>query len=103
MKKASGYIRKPIYIEEIVSEELPQERIRALEGSGKTVMLLSDSARVLGLLAVIRQNIVLVVGLKLLAIFLVIPGWLTLWTAILSDMGATVLVTLNGIRLLSRK
>lgn len=51
-------------------------------------------------LRVIRQNIGLSLGLKLLAIAAVFPGWLTLWLAILADMGATLLVTLNGIRLL---
>lgn len=48
----------------------------------------------------IKQNITFSLGLKLLAISLVIPGWLTLWIAILADMGATILVTLNGIRLM---
>ena len=49
---------------------------------------------------VIRQNIGFAIGLKLLAIAAVFPGWLTLWLAVLGDMGATVLVTLNGMRLL---
>ncbi len=51
-------------------------------------------------MAVIKQNIGLALGLKLLAVLAVFPGWLTLWLAILADMGATVLVTLNGMRLL---
>ena len=36
----------------------------------------------------------------LAAILAVFPGWLTLWLAILADTGASVLVTLNGMRLL---
>jgi Cd2+/Zn2+-exporting ATPase len=48
---------------------------------------------------VIRQNIAFSLGTKLLAVLLVFPGWLTLWLAILADMGATILVTLNGMRL----
>lgn len=51
-------------------------------------------------LRVIKQNIGLALALKLLAVIAVFPGWLTLWLAILADMGATILVTLNGIRLL---
>lgn len=51
-------------------------------------------------LAVIRQNIAFALGLKLLAVAAVFPGWLSLWLAIMADMGATILVTLNGIRLL---
>lgn len=54
-------------------------------------------------LSVIKQNIALAMGLKLLAVLAVFPGWLTLWIAILADMGATVLVTLNGMRLLRVK
>lgn len=51
-------------------------------------------------LRVIKQNIWLALILKLLAVIAVFPGWLTLWLAILADTGATVLVTLNGMRLL---
>jgi Zn2+/Cd2+-exporting ATPase len=51
-------------------------------------------------LAIIKQNITFSIGVKLLALLLVIPGWLTLWIAIFADMGATLLVTLNGLRLL---
>lgn len=52
-------------------------------------------------LAVIRQNIVFAIAIKLLAIALIFPGWLTLWMAVLADMGASLIVTLNGLRLMS--
>lgn len=51
-------------------------------------------------LGVIKQNIVFSIAIKLAAVALVFPGWLTLWLAIMADMGASVLVTLNGIRLM---
>ncbi|WP_188207814.1 heavy metal translocating P-type ATPase [Alkalibacillus aidingensis] len=54
-------------------------------------------------LNIIKQNIVFALGTKLFALLLVIPGWLTLWIAILADMGATLLVTLNALRLLKVK
>lgn len=54
-------------------------------------------------LRVIRQNIAFAVGIKVLAFLLAIPGWLTLWLAIGADMGATILVLLNGMRLLKEK
>lgn len=54
-------------------------------------------------LAIIKQNITFSIGVKLLALLLIIPGWLTLWIAIFADMGATLLVTLNGLRLLKVK
>ena len=53
--------------------------------------------------AIIKQNITFSLAIKLLALLLVIPGWLTLWIAIFADMGATLLVTLNSLRLLKRK
>lgn len=54
-------------------------------------------------LFIIKQNIAFSLGIKLLALLLVIPGWLTLWIAIFADMGATLIVTLNGLRLLRVK
>jgi Zn2+/Cd2+-exporting ATPase len=52
---------------------------------------------------IIGQNITVALGLKLLALLLIIPGMLTLWLAVFADMGATVLVTLNALRLLRKK
>lgn len=49
---------------------------------------------------IIKMNILIAIGLKIIALLLVIPGWLTLWIAIFSDMGATLLVGLNALRLL---
>ncbi|WP_413523292.1 heavy metal translocating P-type ATPase [Lactococcus raffinolactis] len=54
-------------------------------------------------LKIIKQNITFSLGIKLLALLLVLPGWLTLWIAIVADMGATLLVTLNGLRLMKVK
>ncbi|WP_325050058.1 heavy metal translocating P-type ATPase [Cohnella faecalis] len=51
---------------------------------------------------IIRFNIGVALGLKLLALALAVPGLLTLWIAILSDMGATVFVTLVSLTLLLR-
>jgi Cd2+/Zn2+-exporting ATPase len=52
---------------------------------------------------VIRQNIAFALVIKAVAILAVFPGWLTLWLAVLGDMGATVLVILNGMRLAARR
>ncbi|WP_239614627.1 heavy metal translocating P-type ATPase [Cohnella mopanensis] len=54
-------------------------------------------------LLIIKQNVTFSLGIKLLALVLIVPGWLTLWLAILADMGATVIVTLNSLRLLKVK
>lgn len=49
-------------------------------------------------LRIIKQNITFSLAIKALALLLIIPGWLTLWLAIFADMGATLIVTLNGLR-----
>ncbi|MFT9598091.1 heavy metal translocating P-type ATPase [Mesobacillus sp.] len=54
-------------------------------------------------LNIIKANITFAIAIKFIALLLVIPGWLTLWIAILSDMGATLLVALNSLRLMRVK
>ncbi|AST95393.1 heavy metal translocating P-type ATPase [Shouchella clausii] len=54
-------------------------------------------------LNIIKANIAFAIAIKLAALLLVVPGWLTLWIAILSDMGATLLVALNSMRLIGVK
>ncbi|MED4015841.1 heavy metal translocating P-type ATPase [Sutcliffiella cohnii] len=54
-------------------------------------------------LNIIKMNIAFAISIKFIALLLVIPGWLTLWIAILSDMGATILVALNSMRLMRVK
>jgi Cd2+/Zn2+-exporting ATPase len=48
----------------------------------------------------IRQNITVALGLKALFLITTVVGLTGLWPAILADTGATVLVTLNALRLL---
>ena len=54
-------------------------------------------------LAIIKQNIIFSLGIKALSLLLIVPGWLTLWLAVFADMGATLIVTLNSMRLLKVK
>ena len=49
----------------------------------------------------IQQNIVIALGLKVVFLVTTIAGITGLWPAILADTGATVLVTLNALRLLA--
>ncbi len=51
-------------------------------------------------LANIRQNVGVAVGLKAVFLVTTLAGLTGLWPAILADTGATVLVTLNALRLL---
>ena len=52
-------------------------------------------------MANIRQNITMALGLKAVFLVTTILGLTGLWPAILADTGATVLVTLNALRLLA--
>ncbi len=52
--------------------------------------------------AVLKQNIGLALGIKLLFLALASAGQATLWMAVFADMGASLLVVFNGLRLLRR-
>lgn len=49
----------------------------------------------------VRQNIIIAIGLKVLFLLSTLSGLSSLWMAVLADTGATVLVTLNALRLLA--
>ena len=51
-------------------------------------------------LRVIHQNIAVALGLKAIFLALAIPGYATLWMAVFADMGASLLVIANSLRLL---
>ena len=51
---------------------------------------------------VIRQNVAAALGLKAVFLVTIVLGVTGLWVAVLADTGATVLVTLNAMRLLRR-
>ncbi len=50
-------------------------------------------------LRVVQANIVLALGIKVAFLLLASLGWATLWSAIAADMGASLLVIVNGLRL----
>ena len=49
---------------------------------------------------VLRQNIALALGIKAVFLVLALGGQATLWMAVFADMGASLLVVFNGLRLL---
>ncbi|MCR4266178.1 heavy metal translocating P-type ATPase [Nitratireductor sp. ZSWI3] len=84
-------------------------------GSGTDVALETADAALLGnrvrdvaallrlaraTMANIRQNIVIALGLKAVFLVTTVLGLTGLWIAVMADTGATVLVTLNALRLL---
>ncbi|GAB4570967.1 MAG: heavy metal translocating P-type ATPase [Anaerolineae bacterium] len=48
----------------------------------------------------VRENIGLSLGIKLLFLALTLAGWASLWLAVFADVGASLIVTANGLRLL---
>jgi Cd2+/Zn2+-exporting ATPase len=52
-------------------------------------------------LGVIKQNIGLSLLIKAVFLALALPGYATLWMAVFADMGASLIVILNGMRLLA--
>ncbi|MBY3621054.1 cadmium-translocating P-type ATPase [Acinetobacter sp. CUI P1] len=54
-------------------------------------------------LQIIKQNIWFSILIKVIALGLIFPGWLTLWAAVMSDTGAALIVILNSMRLLRFK
>ena len=52
--------------------------------------------------AVLMQNITLALGIKAVFLVLALTGQATLWMAVFADMGASLLVVFNGLRLTRR-
>ena len=81
----------------------------ALETADAAVLhgRVGDVAEMIGLskrtMGNIKQNITIALGLKAVFLVTTIVGLTGLWPAILADTGATVLVTLNALRLLQFK
>lgn len=54
-------------------------------------------------LAVVKQNLALALGSKLIFLVVALFGTASLWMAVAADMGATLVVTFNGLRMLRAK
>ena len=52
-------------------------------------------------LKIIKENLAMSIGIKAVFLSLAFPGLATLWMAVLADMGVSLMVILNGLRMLS--
>ena len=52
---------------------------------------------------IVKENIVLAIGLKLLVMFLGLLGWANLWMAVFADSGVALLAVANSLRVFSAK
>ena len=48
----------------------------------------------------VRQNVILSIGIKALVAIAAMAGWTPLWVAVFADIGISLIVTLNGLRAL---
>ncbi len=52
--------------------------------------------------AILKQNIALALGIKVIFLGLTLAGHATMWMAVFADMGASLIVVANGLRLLRK-
>jgi Cd2+/Zn2+-exporting ATPase len=52
---------------------------------------------------ILKQNITLAIGIKAVFLVLTFANLATLWMAVFADMGASLIVVFNGLRLLKVK
>jgi Cd2+/Zn2+-exporting ATPase len=74
--------------------------ITLLGGSLKPLPALLQLSRVM--MRTIYANVALSLGIKFVFLILVLLGTGTMWMAVFADVGTSILVTLNGMRLLKR-
>jgi Cd2+/Zn2+-exporting ATPase len=87
----------------VAGPQAHRERVAAAD-----VVLTASGERVITLLVtharramrVVRQNVAISLATKLAFLISAPFGFAPLWMAVLADTGATVIVTLNGLRLL---
>ncbi len=52
--------------------------------------------------AILKQNIAFAIGIKAIFLAFTLAGWATMWMAVFADVGVSLLVVLNGLRLLKK-
>lgn len=72
-----------------IMDDDPRKLVRFIDLSRNTV-------------AILKQNIALALGIKALFLVLALTGQATLWMAVFADMGSSLLVVFNGLRLLRK-
>lgn len=72
----------------VIMDDEPSKIVDAIRISRKTV-------------GIVRQNIILAIGIKVLVLILVALGYASMWAAVFGDVGVSVMAILNAIRALS--
>lgn len=66
---------------------------------GKLAYLIKLSRKTV---AIIKQNIAFAIVVKIVFLILTFAGYVNLWLAVFADMGSSILVTLNGMRMMRK-
>ena len=101
-------IAAQVGIDEARGNQLPEDKAAAVAaklGPAGMAGMAGDgindaSALALATYRVLVQNIALALGIKAVFLVLTLMGLGTLWMAVFADMGASLLVAFNGLRLL---
>ncbi|MFZ5835502.1 MAG: hypothetical protein ACOY2B_08995 [Pseudomonadota bacterium] len=78
---------------------LPEDKLKAIEELRQRYGV-AGAWRMTETSRVLKQNITLSIGIKALFLALNFSGAATLWMAVFADMGASLIVVFNGLRLL---
>lgn len=72
--------------------------VALMEDDLRRIPLFINLSRKVG--SILRQNITLAIGIKVVFLALNLAGMATLWMAVFADMGASLIVVFNGLRVL---
>ena len=98
---SAAKIAQTVGIEEIHSELLPDQNVQLIENLVQkfgVVAMVGDGVNDAPAMA--RSSLAISIGVKLLFVILVFWGKATLWSAILADMGTSLIIIFNGLRLI---
>ncbi|HCO28867.1 MAG TPA: heavy metal translocating P-type ATPase, partial [Lachnospiraceae bacterium] len=74
----------------VIMDDKPSKIVTARKIAGKTI-------------AIVKQNIVIALGIKALVLILAALGNANMWEAVFADVGVSVIAILNAMRLLRMK
>jgi cation transport ATPase len=96
--KGGGPLERVAAAKSPTVDEIREAGVVMTRGTDEELMFLVSHAK--RALRVIRQNVALALATKLAFLISAVLGAAPLWLAVVADTGATVAVTLNGLRLL---
>ena len=97
-ERTARAVAAEVGIDEVRAELLPEDKVTAIEELGKVPWLIGHSRRAM---TIIHQNIGISLATKALFVGLTAFGVASMWGAIAADVGVSLLVVANALRLLN--